>query len=274
MNKSKPVTVNEVVSWLTGVNMEDACNALFERIKEISRQAALAIEKLKETEKIMDSDPVLGLLHAICDDDVEALSQLVSKYRLHNRNLSYFERDKVRQQLPKQPGIDNPNEFHDPIIEIAYSAVLIWLSTFPLNYSAYFSLPQEKREKIMASIMSRECRSELLGEISGLKKQMSIEEYEEYAQYRLKKGFPLEEYRLATYDNQPEDTSLDLEKLGFDINTLTKGKIRILYDEHNAYNQGVEGGSKQGRSRRQYWGKDYAKNMKMLERLKAKRQKT
>jgi len=83
-----------------------------------------------------------------------------------------------------------------------------------------------------------------------------------------------EEYHLATYDNQSEVDALDLEKLGLDINTLTKGEIRLLHDALNAMNQGVEVGSKQGHSLRQYWEKDYTKNMKMFERLKAKLQKT
>jgi hypothetical protein len=248
MDKSKPITVNDVVAWLTGVNMEDAYNALFERMKEISRQTVLAIEKLEKADKMGYGDPILGLLHAICDDDVEALSQLVSKYRLYKHNLSYFERKQVRQQLERED-----------ILRIASSAVLIWLHTFSLNYSYYFSLPQEKREKIMVGIMSRECRRELLGEIADPRRKVPLEEID---------------YRLGVCDAEPEDTSLDMSKLGLDIDTLTPKEIGLLYDALNATNQGVKAGSKQGYSLQQYWGKDYTKNMKMLGRLKAKRQKT
>ena len=145
MDKSKPITVYEVVSRMTGVNLIDTLNAYLESIRnaclesmrKLGKWATITSEKLKETEKMIDSDPILGLLHAICDDDIEALSQIVSKYSLHERNLSYFEREQVRQQLKRED-----------ILCIASSAVLIWLDTFPLNYSAYFSLPQEKREKI------------------------------------------------------------------------------------------------------------------------------
>ncbi len=290
MDKSKPITYIELVPRQTVVKLEDALNALSKRMKEISRLAASALENLKKIEMMIDSDPILRLLYAICDDDIEALNQIVSKYHLDKRNLSDFERELVRQQLPKQPGIDNPNEFHDPIIEIAYSAVLIWLSTFSLNYSAYFSLPQGKREKILVGIMARACHKQFTaGEFIDPRKRADItpeelgQGYDEDDEGKNRSIKRIEsqawksgtgQLPWATYDNPPEDDLLDMSKLGLDIDTLTPKEIALLYDALKATNQGVEVGSNQGYSLRQYWGKEYTKNIKMLERIKAKRQKT
>jgi len=69
------------------------------------------------------------------------------------------------------------------------------------------------------------------------------------------------------------DEPIDLERLGFNIDELTPKEIALLNDLNDMVNKGYSRDSKQGLSPREYWGKDYERKMKMLQRLNAKRRK-
>ena len=243
----KPVIVGEVISQLTAVNIEDISNALFERVKEISRQA---IEKLKEAEKMIADDPVLGLLEATCDGDMEALNQLVSKYHLYKRNLSYFERQQVKQQILKED-----------LRWIIFSVVVGWVNTFSLNYSAYFSLPQEEREEILANIIGKAVAANLRGgEFIDIRKRVLEEELD-----------GLENTTYSIPGTEPEDTSPEEREslynklFGKELTKREKAVADKILD-----NESVTKASKRGDSYKQLFGEDYKKNMEIKRKLKRK----
>ncbi|MFC1861736.1 hypothetical protein ACFLX6_00360 [Chloroflexota bacterium] len=72
---------------------------------------------------------------------------------------------------------------------------------------------------------------------------------------------------------ESEGKALDLKRLGFNTGELTPRELLLLEEVSNAARKGYKKDSKEGLSLRQYWGKDYARKMKMLKRLEAKRKK-
>jgi hypothetical protein len=81
---------------------------------------------------------------------------------------------------------------------------------------------------------------------------------------------PRDHSELTTGDTEV----IDLANLGLDINTLTPLEKRVFRELLDAASQGYELSSKKGLSLIQYWGKDYGRNMKTLQRLKHKRKNT
>jgi hypothetical protein len=66
---------------------------------------------------------------------------------------------------------------------------------------------------------------------------------------------------------------IDLARLGFDVDQLTPKEIALLNELNDMATKGYNRDSKQGLSFREYWGRDYDRKIKMLQRLNAKRQR-
>ena len=69
------------------------------------------------------------------------------------------------------------------------------------------------------------------------------------------------------------EETVDLKKLGFDVDQLAPKEIDFLNELNDMAAKGYSRDSKQGLSFKKYWGRDYDRKIKMLQRLNAKRQK-
>ena len=78
---------------------------------------------------------------------------------------------------------------------------------------------------------------------------------------------------VALEDWDSAEAPLDLESLGFDMGQLTARESLFLDELNDAASKGYTKDSKEGLSLRQYWGKDYDRKIKMLQRLALKRKK-
>jgi len=74
-------------------------------------------------------------------------------------------------------------------------------------------------------------------------------------------------------EDMMDEDQIDVKDLGYDPDELTAGELLLLNELRDATSRGYERYSKQGLSLRQYWGKDYDRKIKMLERLEDKRKK-
>lgn len=68
---------------------------------------------------------------------------------------------------------------------------------------------------------------------------------------------------------EPEET-LDLKSLGLDIDKLTPKELALYENVLRGFKEGYEFWSKRGDSFREYWNKDYERNIKAWKRLKPK----
>ena len=84
-------------------------------------------------------------------------------------------------------------------------------------------------------------------------------------------GDMIEDEQAQSAENIEEP--IDLERVGLDINELTPKEIALLNELNDMVSKGYSRDSKQGLSFKEYWGKDYDRKIKMLQRLNAKRQK-
>jgi hypothetical protein len=208
---------------------------------------------------MISQDPILSL----CEKgDEQAISQLVKEYYLASRNLSLTDRERVREELPR-------NEIHD----IACSAVYIWLGTFSLNYSAYFNLPEKERQGILLKIVGKACRRELLQEIGEhpySKEPLRLEEDGSgtfATNYEGNKKFPLID--VLSENIEP----IDFKDLSLDLDELTPKELWIVKDVFQGFSEGYEFSDKLGWSFRERWGKDYEKNIKAWNRVITKLKK-
>ena len=242
--------------------MTEAFEKLNERLEPMRKIGEALSEAFEDVGELVETDPIFKLIWTIVHGDYEALRKLVLDYYLYNHNLSYSERERVSQQLTK---LD--------IQSISENTILIWAKEFPIPYLRYYlTLSPEERKKKVTSIMGSECRKELLGEISreGTIPYEEVEEFlpandEEPAYLDIPKMGPIPteaiEDLLAIVIKQDDSSSNLLRAI------LNPKEIALLRDMQNGFAQGFDFSLKKGHSFRQYWGKDYPKKIKALERV-------
>jgi hypothetical protein len=75
---------------------------------------------------------------------------------------------------------------------------------------------------------------------------------------------------LATFPAPEPQETLNLESLELNLDALTNRELYLLQDVFRGFKEGYDFFSKRGLSFRKYWGKDYERNIKAWERLRAK----